>query len=117
MIGWLQVPLLVACGALAVWLGVVIARNHVPSRPEYGALALIQVALLVDVVVAFVRIGQLHGNKLVYACYLVGILVLLPFGGAWAREDETRWSGAVVVIALVSVMVMLVRLERQWTYV
>ncbi|MDQ1702244.1 MAG: hypothetical protein QOF57_1496 [Frankiaceae bacterium] len=114
MIGALQLPLLVACGALAVWLLVVCARNHVPSTPEYAALGIIQTVLLVDVVVAFVRIGQTPSNKLVYGAYLAGILVLLPFGGLWARGDETRYSSVVVILALVSVMVMLVRLDRLW---
>jgi hypothetical protein len=114
VIGALQLPLLVACGALAAWLLVVYARNHVPSTPEYAALGIVQTVLLVDVVTAFVRIGQAPGNKLVYGAYLAGILVLLPFGGLWARGDETRYSALVVVLALVSVMVMLVRLERLW---
>ncbi|MCU1677604.1 MAG: hypothetical protein JWM93_2362 [Frankiales bacterium] len=116
MIRALQVPLLVACGVLALWLLVVVARNHVPSTPEYVAVGLVQTVLLVDVIAAFVRIGQAPANKLVYGAYLVGILVLLPFGGAWAREDETRWSGAVLVIALIAVMVMLVRLDRLWLH-
>ncbi len=114
MIDALSVPLLVACGALAAWLLVVYARNHVPSTPEYVALGAVQTVLLVDVVAGFVRIGQTSSNKLVYAAYLAGILVLLPFGGLWARGDDTRYSALVVVLALVSVMVMLVRLERLW---
>ena len=114
MIGPLQVPLLVACGLLALWLGVVSLRNHVPSTPEYVAIGVIQTVLLIDVVVAFTRIAHAPSNKLVYGAYLVGILVLLPFGGAWARADETRWSAVVIVLALISVMVMLVRLERLW---
>ena len=114
MIRALQVPLLVACGLLAAWLVVAFVRNHVPSAPEYVAVGAIQTVLLVDVIVAFVRIGQSPSNKLVYGAYLVGILVLLPFGTLWARSDETRWSAGVVILALVSVMVMLVRLDRLW---
>ena len=114
MIGALQLPLQVACALLAAWLVVVSLRNHVPSTPEYVAVGAIQTVLLVDVVVAFVRIGQVPTNKLVYGAYLAGILVLLPFGTVWARADETRWSALVVVLALVSVMVMLVRLNRLW---
>ena len=114
MIGALQLPLLLACALLGTWLVVVSLRNHVMSKPEYVAVGAIQTVLVVDVVVAFVRIGQCPTNKLVYGAYLAGILVLLPFGSVWARNDETRWSALVVVLAVVSVMVMLVRLDRLW---
>ena len=50
MLAPLYVPLLLACAALGLWLVVVAARNHVPSKPEYVALGVIQTAKVLELV-------------------------------------------------------------------
>lgn len=116
MIDALYVPLLVGCGVVAAWMLVVALRNHVPTRPEYIAVGVVQAALVVDVIGGFVGIGSVPGNRLVYGAYLLGILAILPFAIVWSRNDDTRWSGVVVLVGLLSVMVMLVRITQLATH-
>lgn len=118
MILWVtiaQVAVAVVAGLLCVIAGLAGRR---PSDLTVGSLALIEVLLIVQVVIAI--IAPLAGNPptgsiLEFWVYLVSA-VLLPLGGvAWALIERSRWSTVIMGIVALSVAVMVWRMHVIWT--
>ncbi|WP_424935435.1 MULTISPECIES: hypothetical protein [Bacteria] len=118
MILWLTVvQLVVAVVAGLLCLGLGLAGRR-PSDLSVGALALVEVLLIVQVVASIV--GPFAGNPplgdlLEYWVYLVSA-VLLPAGGVlWALLDRTRWSTVILGVVGLSLAVMIWRMQVIWT--
>ena len=88
------------------------------GRHTVGALLLVEVLLIVQVVVAVV--APLAGNPptgdlLEFWVYLVAA-VLLPIGGvAWALLERGRWSTVVLGVVGLSLAIMIWRMQAIWT--
>jgi len=110
-----QLAVAIAAGLLCLGLGFAGRR---PSDLTVGALALIEVLLIVQVVIAF--IAPLAGNPptgdlLEYWVYLISA-VILPIGGVvWALVDRSRWSTVVLGVVALAVAVMVWRMQVIWT--
>lgn len=118
MILWLtilQVSVAVAAGAFCLVLGVVGRR---PSDYSVGALALVELLLIVQVVAAIVAPfagNPPTGDLLEYWVYLVSA-VLLPIGAVlWALMERSRWSTVILGVAALAVAVMVWRMHVIWT--
>ncbi|GAA1529276.1 hypothetical protein HD600_002382 [Microbacterium ginsengiterrae] len=118
MILWftiLQIAVAVAVGIFAVSAGLMGRR---PSDYTVGALALVEVLLIVQVITAIVAplVGNPPtGDPLEFWVYLVSA-VLLPVGGvAWALLERSRWSTVILGVVGFAVAVMLWRMEVIWT--
>ena len=118
MIVWFtiaQVAIAVVAGLLCMVLGLAGRR---PSDLSVGALALIEVLLIVQVVVAIVAPfagNPPSGSLLEFWVYLVSA-VLLPLGGvAWALIERSRWSTVIMGIVALSIAVMVWRMNVIWT--
>ncbi|MEW1961502.1 hypothetical protein AB0269_03440 [Microbacterium sp. NPDC077644] len=118
MILWfttLQVVIAVAVGLFAVIAGLVGRR---PSDYTVGALALVEVLLIVQIVMAIV--APLAGNPptgdlLEFWVYLISA-ALLPVGGVvWALLERSRWSTVILGVVAFAVAIMLWRMEVIWT--
>ncbi|OCG74340.1 hypothetical protein [Microbacterium sediminis] len=118
MILWftiVQVAVAVVAGALCLVLGLAGRR---PSDLSVGALALVELLLIVQVVVAIV--APLAGNPptgdlLEYWMYLVSA-VLLPLAAVgWALVERGRWSVVVMGVVGLSIAVMVWRMQVIWT--
>lgn len=118
MILWLtvlQVAVAVAAGLLCVGIGIAGRR---PSDVTVGALAVVEVLLVVQVVVAIV--APLAGNPptgdpLEFWVYLVSA-VLLPVGAVlWALMERSRWSTVILGVAALAVAIMVWRMHVIWT--
>ncbi|MHC9044964.1 hypothetical protein ACYX8G_10300 [Microbacterium saperdae] len=118
MILWLtvvQIIVAVAAGAFCLVAGLVGRR---PSDFSVGALALVELLLVVQVVVAVV--APLAGNPptgdlLEFWVYLVSA-VLLPIGAVlWALMERSRWSTVILGVAALAIGVMLWRMQVIWT--
>lgn len=118
MITWfttLQIVIACAAGLFCLIAGFAGRR---PSDYTVGAIALTEVLLIVQVVVAIV--APLAGNPptgdlLEFWVYLVGAL-LLPIGGVlWALLDRSRWSTVVLGVVGFSLAIMLWRMQVIWT--
>ncbi|GGM47734.1 hypothetical protein [Microbacterium saperdae] len=118
MILWLtvvQIIVAVAAGAFCLVAGLVGRR---PSDFSVGALALVELLLVVQVVVAIV--APLAGNPptgdlLEFWVYLVSA-VLLPIGAVlWALMERSRWSTVILGVAALAIGVMLWRMQVIWT--
>ncbi|MDR6868619.1 hypothetical protein J2Y69_003243 [Microbacterium resistens] len=118
MILWftvVQLAVAVAAGLLCLILGFAGRR---PSDLSVGAIALVEVLLIVQVVAAIIAPFAGNpplGDALEYWVYLVSA-VLLPAGGVlWALLDRTRWSTVILGVVGLSLAVMLWRMQVIWT--
>lgn len=118
MILWLSiVQIVIACvaGLFCVTAGLLGRR---PSDFTVGALALVELLLIVQVIVAIV--SPMAGNPptgdlLELWVYLISA-VLLPIGAVgWALMDRSRWSTVVLGVAAFAIAVMLWRMQVIWT--
>lgn len=118
MILWFTiVQIAVACAAGAFCLVAGLAGRR-PSDWTVGSLALVELLLVVQVIVAIV--APLAGNPptgdlLEYWVYLISA-VLLPLGGvAWALLERSRWSTVILGVIGLSLAIMLWRMQVIWT--
>lgn len=118
MILWftiVQIVLACAAGVFALVAGLAGRR---PSDYTVGALALVELLLVVQVVVAI--IAPLAGNPptgdlLEFWVYLVSA-ALLPIGAVlWALMERSRWSTVILGVAALAIAVMLWRMQAIWT--
>ena len=118
MILWftvVQIVVAVVAGTFCLILGLVGRR---PSDFSVGALALVELLLIAQVVAAIV--APLAGNPptgdlLEYWVYLVSA-VLLPVGAVlWALMERSRWSTVILGVAAFAVAIMVWRMHVIWT--
>lgn len=118
MILWLtiaQIVIAIAAGIFCLVAGLIGRR---PSDFSVGALALVEVLLIVQMIVAIVAplIGNPPtGDLLEYWVYLVSA-VLLPVGAVlWALMERSRWSTVILGVAALAIAVMLWRMQVIWS--
>jgi hypothetical protein len=112
---WVQVAVAVVAGVLCLTLGF---AGRAPSDLTNGALVLVELLLLVQLVVAL--LAPMFGNEptgsvLEFYTYLVGALLLPPAAVFWALLERSRWSTVVLGVAALSVAVMVDRMLLIWT--
>ncbi len=110
-----QVAVAVAAGLLCLVLGLAGRR---PSDLTVGALALVELLLLAQVVVALIApsVGNPPtGSALEYGVYLVSAVLLPPAAVFWALIERSRWSTVILGVAALSVAVMVWRMQVIWT--
>lgn len=118
MILWFAL-VLVAVAALSGVLCVVLGlAGRRPSDLTVGALALVELLLIVQVVIAVV--APLAGNPpsgsaLEFWVYLVSAVILPVAGVAWALIERSRWSTVVMGVAALAVAIMVWRMHVIWT--
>ncbi|AZC13614.1 hypothetical protein [Microbacterium sp. ABRD28] len=118
MILWftlIQVAVAVAAGLLGVILGLAGRR---PSDLTVGAMALVEVLLIVQIVVAVIAPfagNPPSGSLLEFWVYLVSAALLPPAGVAWALVERSRWSTVIMGVAALAVAVMVWRMQVIWT--
>lgn len=118
MIFWFTITLVVIsvlAGLLCLVLGLAGRR---PSDWSVGSLALIEVLLIAQVVIAIV--APLAGNPpsgslLEYWVYLVSAVLLVFGGAAWALLERSRWSTVIMGVVALSIAVMVWRMHIIWT--
>ncbi|KAA9130001.1 hypothetical protein F6J84_10510 [Microbacterium caowuchunii] len=118
MILWftlVQVGVAVVAALLCVVLGLAGRR---PSDLTVGALALIEVLLIAQIVVALIAPfagNPPSGSLLEYWVYLVPAALLPPAGVAWALLERSKWSTVIMGVAAAAVAVMVWRMHVIWT--
>jgi hypothetical protein len=113
----LQIVLTVVAVVVAVWLVVLIARNRAPDDWVYGALGLLELGLVAQLVIGLGRLGGDHTgvNVAAYVGYLVGSLVILPGAFLWSVGERTRAGTGVLLVAVLVVPVLFLRLHQLWS--
>ena len=104
------------CGVLAL-LGVIAMIFRRPVGVGHlAATALVEIAVLVQVVLAvtgLARGAEVDGVAL-FVAYLAFALVVLPAGALWAVGEKNRWSGGVLAVAALALVVTLIRMDSVW---
>ncbi|MGO2684248.1 hypothetical protein [Microbacterium sp.] len=118
MILWFTIVQMVVAVAAGLFAAIVGLRGRRPSDYTVGALALVELLLIVQVIIAI--IAPLAGNPptgdlLEFWVYLISA-VLLPVGGVtWALVERSRWSTVILGLLSLAVAIMLWRMEVIWT--
>lgn len=110
---------LIAVALIAAVLCLVMGLiGKVPSDVTVGAIALVEVLLIVQVVIAIIAPftgNTAAGSTLEFWTYLISV-VLLPVGGVvWAFVDRTRWSTVIMGVVAIGVAIMVWRMSVIWT--
>lgn len=118
MILWftlVQIGVALAAGVFCLVVGLIGRR---PSDFSVGAIAVVEVLLIAQMIVAFVApfVGNPPtGDLLEYWVYLVSA-ALLPVGAVlWALLERSRWSTVILGVAAVAIAIMLWRMQVIWT--
>ena len=117
MIEWfvaLQVGVAVLAGVLCLVLGF---AGRVPGDLTMGAVALVELLLIVQLVMAIV--APLAGNPPTgslaeFYIYLISALVLPLAGGFWALIERNRWSTVILGGVCLAIAVMVYRMGQIW---
>jgi hypothetical protein len=110
-----QVAVATVAGLLCVVAGLAGRR---PSDLTVGALALIELLLIAQIIVAIVAplVGNPPtGSLLEFWVYLVSAALLPPAGVFWALLERSRWSTVIMGIAALAVAIMVWRMYAIWT--
>lgn len=112
----LQLALSALCLISALWLVVLMVRDHTPDSLALNALAAIEVGLIAHAVLGIVRVsGDGTGvSAWEYVGYLVGVLLFIPMGVVWSAGERSRGGTAVLLVAVLLVPFMFVRLADIW---
>jgi hypothetical protein len=89
----------------------------VPSDLTMGALALVELLLIVQLVATFIApaVGNpASGDLLEFYVYLVSAILLPIAGGFWALVERSRWSTVVMGAVCLAIAVMVWRMNQIW---
>jgi len=111
---WVQFGIACVIGLAAVVLGLI---GRKPDDYTVGALALVELLLLAQLVVSLVApaVGNPpQGNVLEFWVYAVSVVLVPPATIVWALVDRTRWSTVVLGAGAFTAAVMVYRMYQIW---
>jgi hypothetical protein len=113
----LQIVLGAAALVVAIWLVVLIVLDRLPGDPVFGALVVLEVGIVAQLVIGLARVFGDHPgvNVAAYLGYLIGALLVLPIGFVWSAGERTRSGTAVLLLAVLVVPVLSLRLHDLWS--
>lgn len=116
MIGWLTIAVIGIAAVAAIWGAVSAIIGRPPGNLLFYWSFLATLAVLVQSVVGFVSIATGNGpaELAVGLGYLIGIIVLMPAAIWWSVADRSRFSGLVMTVAGIGIVVMSLRLLELW---
>ncbi|MFI5691031.1 hypothetical protein ACIA58_04285 [Kribbella sp. NPDC051586] len=111
---WILVGLSLAAAVFAVVLA---ARDKRINWTLLGALGVIEVGLLVQLVIGIVQLTGTDRDVSgpFFVGYLIGSLIILPIGAFWALAESSRWGAGALAIACVVIPILELRLYDVWT--
>jgi len=105
----------VATGLLLVGLGLI---GRPPSGFSLGLAVGVEAGLLVQLILSIVLVllGQYAAiDTWEFFGYLIVALIVPVAGAVWALVEKDRWSTVILGAALLTIAVMLVRMQQIWT--
>jgi hypothetical protein len=104
--------------SVLVGLGIVVLAllDRRPVLWLLGGLAAVELAALVQVVVAILAVlrGERPAQAAVFGGYALASLLVPPIGGVWALAERSRWGTAAAGVACLVLAVLTVRLQQVW---
>jgi hypothetical protein len=110
-----QVAVAVLVGLVCVVAGLAGRR---PSDLTVGGMALVEVLLVAQIVVAIIAPfagNSPTGSALEFWVYLISAALLPIAAVGWALVERSRWSTVIMGIAALAVAVMVWRMHAIWT--
>lgn len=92
------------------------ALQRAPGLAHLALAAAIAVGVVVQVVIAVVRLiggAEVDGLAL-FLAYAAFCLVVLPIGALFAIEEKSRWSGVILAVSSLALIITLWRLNGTW---
>lgn len=114
MTGGLSTAVIVLSLALGVVALVLAGLDRLPPKLHLQALFLLQAAVMLQAVVAVVRMQDWDGSKGELGGYLAVSALLVPGGLVLAVEERSRYGTLVLAVACLVVAVVQVRLLAVW---
>ncbi|MFF0339600.1 hypothetical protein [Kribbella sp. NPDC004875] len=110
---WSLVALSLAAMVYAVVLA---ARNKRIDWTVLGALGVIELGLIAQLVVGVVQLAGTDRDVSgpFFVGYLVGSLLILPIGAFWALAESSRWGAGALAIACLVIPILELRLHDLW---
>ncbi len=101
----------------AGWTALLAVRARLPRRNTLGALALVELLVLAQAVVAVVLLlrGGRPDGVAAFLGYQLAAVLTLPAGAAWAVSDRSRWSAVVLTVAGLTLAVLTVLMLQIWS--
>lgn len=117
MVGWLAGTLIALSLVAAVWFLVLASRDRPVQAVHLVAMAVLEVALLVQVVVAAVLLAGGNGpqEKGTFIGYLAGSLVVLPVGAFLGAGERSKWGSVAAGVACLTIPVVIIRMQDLWS--
>ena len=116
ILGFTIAQVIVACLGGLLCVGVGLAGRR-PNDVTLGALVVIELLLLAQLVIALIAPGLGNhptGSVHEFYVYLISALLIPPLAVFWALIERTRWSTVVLGVAAFAIAVMAVRMEQIW---
>lgn len=89
-----------------------------PSDLTFGGVALVELLLVVQVVIALAAPATGNsptGNPIEFWGYLITAILIPPLAVVWALAEPSRWSTVVLGVSAVTIAVMVWRMHQIWT--
>jgi hypothetical protein len=102
---------------LGVWCLASGARGRYLNQPQYSGLLVLAAIVLVQSVVAAVRLvaGDRPSDVATFVGYLLTAALLMPAGVWMARAEPTRWGSVIAGAAALVVAVLTLRCLQVWS--
>lgn len=113
----LQTAIVVLSLVAAAATAVLVALNRRPTSWLLLGLAVLEVALLVQLVVGVAQVvgGSADVSALTFIGYLVGMLAIVPVATLWALGEPGRGGTSVLLVSTLVLPVLVLRLEQIWS--
>ena len=113
----LAVVIMLASLGVGAWCLVSAARGRFLNQAQYVALLALTAVVLVQTVVATVRLiaGERPVELVTFIGYLITTTLFLPAGLSLARLEPTRWGSVIAGVAALTVAVLTLRMTQVWT--
>ena len=111
---WLQAGVAILAGLFCLIMG---AIGKKPNDLTLGAVILVELLLIVQVVVAIIApfLGNTPtGHPLEFWAYLVSAVLIPPLAAFWGLVERNRWSTVVLGAACLAIAVMVLRMNQIW---
>lgn len=113
----LAIAIMIASLLVAGWCFVAVVRDRWLDLTHLAGLVLVEIILLVQAVVALVRIAG--GDRPVefgtFIGYLAVAALIVPLAVVLSLMERTRWGSVIAAVAALVVAVLTLRLQQVWT--